>query len=213
MNSMAETQLIIEQYLAEGKIPNSTFQIQLNPEKHYLGALCKRQHDYQNSGKSVRGLKHDNCMICMRLGAYVWRQENLDRARATSRFYSSRPQSREQRKQIRTRWKASHPMRNYFYNLQGRAKTSRITFNLTLEYVEELFAEQNGRCYWLGVEMLLEGPPRHPMKFSIDRLIPELGYVQGNVVWTTNFANRARGNLPAEEFTVILAALGFPRIL
>lgn len=51
--------------------------------------------------------------------------------------------------------------------------------------------------------------PRHAMKPSLDRIRPELGYVAGNVVWATNFANRARGDMPFEEFRVLMVELGF----
>ena len=33
-------------------------------EKHYLGPLCKRNHDYNNSGKSLRHKKYRYCLKC-----------------------------------------------------------------------------------------------------------------------------------------------------
>ena len=43
--------------------------IKFNPDKHYLGKLCKHGHDYQGTGKSLRylaGYKH-NCVVCQNL--------------------------------------------------------------------------------------------------------------------------------------------------
>lgn len=33
-------------------------------DKHYLGKLCKREHNYQDTGKSLRGLKSRECVEC-----------------------------------------------------------------------------------------------------------------------------------------------------
>lgn len=46
------------------------------------------------------------------------------------------------------------------------------------------------------------------MRPSLDRIDPEQGYVFGNLVWSTNFANRARGDMPVREFAELLRTLG-----
>jgi hypothetical protein len=35
-----------------------------NPEKHYLGTLCKRGHDYEGTGKSIRYKRNRGCVKC-----------------------------------------------------------------------------------------------------------------------------------------------------
>lgn len=84
--------------------------------------------------------------------------------------------------------------------------------NLTVEYLEELWAKQRGCCYWTGIKLLF-GPKvtaRHPQKASVDRLDNTLGYVKGNIAWASNFANRGRGNLAADLFIDFMQQHGIP---
>ena len=61
----------------------------------------------------------------------------------------------------------------------------------------KLFKEQLERCYWLGTKINVSDVliPHHPLAPSIDRLNNDVGYVPGNVVITTRFANRGRCNV------------------
>lgn len=65
-----------------------------------------------------------------------------------------------------------------------RAEKKGVPFNLTTEYLEELYKAQGGRCIISGKEFqLIKG--KSPNGPSLDRIIPELGYVAGNVRWVT----------------------------
>lgn len=39
----------------------------INPEKYYLGKLCKRKHEYENTGKSLRYKPNRHCYECIKL--------------------------------------------------------------------------------------------------------------------------------------------------
>ena len=75
----------------------------------------------------------------------------------------------------------------------GSAKNVKIDEN----YLMKLFKEQLERCYWLGTKINVSDVliPHHPLAPSIDRLNNDVGYVPGNVVITTRFANRGRCNV------------------
>ena len=75
----------------------------------------------------------------------------------------------------------------------GSAKNVKIDEN----YLMKLFNEQLERCYWLGTKINVSDVliPHHPLAPSIDRLNNDVGYVPGNVVITTRFANRGRCNV------------------
>lgn len=67
---------------------------------------------------------------------------------------------------------------------KNRAKTKELPFNITLEYLEELWEEGNGYCALSGIPIELgraEFGKVHPYAPSIDREVPSLGYVKGNV--------------------------------
>lgn len=89
--------------------------------------------------------------------------------------------------------------------LGGYKRTSRqenIPFALTADYLIKLFHHQGGRCYYTNEELLYN----HQLGFqqqnslSLDRLNPDEGYVEGNVVFCTNFANTAKGAKTLDEF-------------
>lgn len=49
-----------------------------NLSKHYLGNLCKRNHEWQNSGKSLRYLSKKDCVECAILRAAQWQSTNRE---------------------------------------------------------------------------------------------------------------------------------------
>lgn len=84
-----------------------------------------------------------------------------------------------------------------------RTRTKRILGSLpsnvvSTVYLVDLWLKQEGKCHYSGLEMTLgvgglcEG--------NLDKIVPELGYVEGNVVWTTQAMNFARNNAPYTEF-------------
>lgn len=40
--------------------------LKFDPEKHFLGKLCKRSHDYEKTGKSLRIRKKGTCALCIK---------------------------------------------------------------------------------------------------------------------------------------------------
>jgi hypothetical protein len=77
--------------------------------------------------------------------------------------------------------------------------------SITHQDVIDAYDMQGGKCYWFGVDLRpdLKGI-RHPLAPSLDRLDPTAGYVKGNVVISSYFANMGRGPCPAEEFGRVL---------
>lgn len=72
-------------------------------------------------------------------------------------------------------------------------------------FIEEMYASQKGLCHWLGIPM--DKQIGSHFKVSIDRLDNSNGYVPGNIVLCTWFANRARGTMTVEEFGTVLVLL------
>lgn len=81
--------------------------------------------------------------------------------------------------------------------------------DLDSDYLEALWHSQKGLCFWTGVPLKIgrQAKDRYPQKMSLDRLDNSKGYVRGNVVWSSAFANRGRGEASVEDFQVFLAAL------
>lgn len=78
------------------------------------------------------------------------------------------------------------------------AKRTGVVIDLTERYLYEIFKKQQGKCALSGVPMLLDGNTN--LRLSLDKIIPENGYVVGNVQWTIFAANRAKGDLTNKDF-------------
>lgn len=89
----------------------------------------------------------------------------------------------------------SHKSKNPFLHKCTRAKTRatalQVPFNLTPEYLEGLWT---GKCPVLKVDISLYSEREDEYAAELDRLIPELGYVQGNVNFLSRKANRIKNN-------------------
>lgn len=84
--------------------------------------------------------------------------------------------------------------------LKVRAKKSNIDFNIEPGYLMKLYNIQNGICFYTGEELICQsGKGRNPHCLSIDKIIPKLGYVVGNIALCINRFNTVKYNLSLEE--------------
>lgn len=49
--------------------------------KFYLGKLCLRQHEYQNTGKTLRRIKTRSCLQCHKIKSQEWEKNHPSRMR------------------------------------------------------------------------------------------------------------------------------------
>ena len=66
-----------------------------------------------------------------------------------------------------------------------RAEKFNVDFNLTEEYVKSIYPK-DGKCPALGIKLKKLDGSNAP---SLDRIIPSLGYVEGNIQWVSKLAN------------------------
>lgn len=74
--------------------------------------------------------------------------------------------------------------------------------SISIEDIKDLWEKQNGKCYWLGIDMSLEDLEikDSPFAVSVERLDNNLGYINGNIVLASRFANRGRGAYNGSDF-------------
>jgi hypothetical protein len=59
--------------------------------KHYLGALCKRGHDYKGTGKSKRLISIRACCLCQNDLTNEWKKKNRDKVnRGRRKWWSAK---------------------------------------------------------------------------------------------------------------------------
>lgn len=71
---------------------------------------------------------------------------------------------------------------HYFAHIRGGAKTRKLNFDVTVEYLWELYKQQDGKCKLTGlpINLFITEIGRTA---SLDRIDNNTGYVKGNVQW------------------------------
>lgn len=81
-------------------------------------------------------------------------------------------------------------------------KKKGLPFDLDKEYLISIYKPV---CPILGIEMIQmnQDNPRADENATLDRLVPELGYVKGNVTFMSFRANRLKGDASFEEIEAL----------
>ncbi len=74
----------------------------IDDSKYYLGSLCKRGHDHEGTGKSLRQKRSRNCVRCHNLHSLKWYKANPERMLKNGRYW--RANNKEHSKEYRARW-------------------------------------------------------------------------------------------------------------
>lgn len=75
-----------------------------------------------------------------------------------------------------------------------------LTFNVTIEYLWDLFEKQNGKCYYTKEEIILKPKNQKGITASLDRVNSNIGYEIGNVVWVHKDINKMKMEFPEDRF-------------
>ena len=81
----------------------------------------------------------------------------------------------------------------------SRRRNKVLEYNLTLEYIKELLLKQEYKDYYTGQV------PENYKDYSIDRIDSNLGYIEGNIVITTNRVNAMKNDMSTEEFKKLIS--------
>ena len=79
---------------------------------------------------------------------------------------------------------------------KARAKEKGLAFDLTEEHLREVWVDI---CPVFNMALDIQALKNSPQHAELDRIIPELGYVKGNVAWLSQRANRIKDDAKLEE--------------
>lgn len=129
---------------------------------------------------------------------YRARENVLDLASMRKR--KENPEYRQHRKSLNRDYIKADPRRPLYYGARKRAKAKGLEFSLELEdiVVPEL-------CPVLGIKLVAGEGTLVDSSPSLDRLVPELGYVPGNVAVISYKANRIKNNGSREDVMKVAA--------
>jgi hypothetical protein len=99
-----------------------------------------------------------------------------------------------------TQWRKSNPFDFVCNHVKAQANLIAVPFDLTSEYLQEIWT---GICPVFNTQIVIgykrdQSDARHKMA-SLDRKIPHLGYIKGNVQWISYLANAMKQNATPEE--------------
>lgn len=85
--------------------------------------------------------------------------------------------------------------------LKRRARKKDLRYNLSKDYLLEIFP-LDSLCPVFGIKMEFGGDKR--LSPSLDRFVPSLGYIKGNVAWISGKANSMKSDATFEELSLLL---------
>lgn len=86
----------------------------------------------------------------------------------------------------------------FWSRIKSNAKQKGREFNITPEYVWELFLKQDKKCALSGI--LLNLKTIYHVTASLDRIDSNIGYVEGNVQWVHKEINMMKNNMTDNDF-------------
>jgi hypothetical protein len=89
-------------------------------------------------------------------------------------------------------------LRHRFVQLKHNAKTNSVCFSILFEEFISQYSKQNGLCFYTDTKMVVQNycdRTNNQHTLSVDKIIPALGYVLGNVVFCTKKVNTVKNDV------------------
>ena len=168
-------------------------------ETHKICTNCrisKNTKEYFRDSRARDG-RCSCCKACQREKKLDYYKNNKDKilAQQNNYYYQNRDKISEQTKEYRIKRKHESPEALFIHRAKQRAKKKNVPFSISTEdiYIPEF-------CPILGLRLESQeksgGSQCSP---SLDRLVPELGYVKGNVWVISKLANNMKLNATPEQ--------------
>lgn len=92
---------------------------------------------------------------------------------------------------------------SFFRNIIVRAKKYNYSFEITKEYLWDLFLKQDRKCALSGIELSFSKDNSNKINIqtaSLDRIDSSKGYIEGNVQWVHKNVNFMKYTLSTSDF-------------
>lgn len=92
--------------------------------------------------------------------------------------------------------------------VNSELQKKKLDFNLTKDYLKQLWDKQNGICALSGIAMTFDiDSGRTNTNVSVDRINPNLGYTKDNIQLVCMAVNQMKSDLKLEELYMFCEAL------
>lgn len=131
-----------------------------------------------------------------------WREKNKEKLREYEKSEFRKKKNKEWRENKRT----EDRFRFVWYAAKRRAKSSGVPFTISKQDIIDIFPS-DGKCPMLGITLQFNNTQSKDDSPSLDRIVPELGYVPGNILLISYRANRIKNNVTVAELENIVSFL------
>jgi hypothetical protein len=87
---------------------------------------------------------------------------------------------------------------SYLHHIKRGAEKRNLIYDLTIEYLWNLYLNQNKKCALSGVNIMFGSAQKQTA--SLDRINSNIGYVVGNVQWVDKNINLLKGDVTNDTF-------------
>lgn len=148
------------------------------------------------------------CKSCESLRKKEWHKKNSERLskKYKERYYKNKEAVAEYGREYRKNRREHHWFEHFSCNKSRDCRARDIPYDLDPEYLASIWVDV---CPVLGIPLIdgskLIGCSRPDNLAELDRLIPDKGYVKGNVHWISRRANRIKSDATVEELERIIS--------
>jgi len=156
--------------------------------------FTKKRKNSDNFHRSLLEKRKGDCKPCLAIKAKKWRTKNPN--------YRG---SGKNTKYPKSERRLISAIRDRVSNAKQNNRRTGNPFTINADYMYKLLRRQNNKCKLSGLDLIIE--KNTPYTLSIDKIIPKLGYVKGNVQWVCWMANRAKGDLTDEQLLLLCKSI------
>jgi signal recognition particle GTPase len=127
-------------------------------------------------------------------------QENKERINERCKKYNK--ENKEKLNAQRKKYREEDRGRHMAQQIRYRANEKNLPYDLDADYLKSIWPEDN-KCPALGLEFSKPGEGLKENSSSLDRLVPELGYVKGNVAIVSMLANQIMSNATPDQVIAV----------
>lgn len=131
-----------------------------------------------------------------------YREKNREKLKA----YDKSPQRKEMHRKWKKLKRLEDPSTFLFYAATRRAKINNIIFTISKDDIRKVFPDDK-KCPILGIDLFVSNKITTDNSPSLDRIIPDKGYVPDNIIVISHRANRIKNNATVEELEKVVLFL------
>jgi hypothetical protein len=204
-----------------------TSQSKLTTKECSMCQETKLSDDFYKDKRKSSGLS-SRCKDCAKKAATKWKKQNPQKVQETrqkdyqqnkDRYLEYNKQWHENNANYRREYYQNNKeifkerrkgknnrLREMFRNAKHRASNDCLPFDLTIEYMETIAMDHcpvTGELLDWELQFSEEGK-RNAMAPSLDKIIPSLGYTQGNVAIICNQMNTLKSDMTLEQLNQLV---------